>query len=189
MGVQDNVISYWCKGTRKPNYIQIIQISQFFNVSTDYLLGITGTPTSNKDEQYICDYTGLNLSTIQFLNETLNIADDEFLTLYTRLNISKYQYKFFLKVIEKSLMSKKAIHSFAEYYKSLFRCLTADDKEELCFYEENRDTALYKITKSLSTIIENYGTELFKSEFLELEKELAIDGYETIEEARKEGLI
>ena len=188
LGVQDNVVSYWCKGTRKPNYTQIIQMSNIFNVSSDYLLGITETQTRDKDLQYICDYTGLNEETVKFLNETLNIADDEFLTLYTRLNISKHQYRFFLKVIERALMSKKTIHSFAQYYNDLFKCLMADDKEELYFYNENRDAALYKIMKSFSHIIENYGTELFEAEFLELEKDIAIDGYKTIEEAHEEGL-
>lgn len=41
IGVLPNVISYFCKGTRTPNTEQIIKIADFFDVTTDYLLGLT----------------------------------------------------------------------------------------------------------------------------------------------------
>ena len=72
LGVKDNVISYWCNGTRKPNFEQIIRMSQFFNVSTDYLLGVTSAPTNDKDVQFICDYTGLTERTVKILNNMKN---------------------------------------------------------------------------------------------------------------------
>lgn len=70
IGVMDNVVSYWCKGSRTPNTEQIIKISRVLNVSTDYLLGVSDVVTSNKDLQYICDYTGLSLQSIALLRQT-----------------------------------------------------------------------------------------------------------------------
>lgn len=69
LGVKDNVISYWCNGTRKPNFEQIIRMSQFFDVSTDYLLGVTNALTNDKDLQFVCDYTGLSEDAIKLLNK------------------------------------------------------------------------------------------------------------------------
>ena len=49
LNVQENIVSYWCKGNRTPNASQIIQIANYLNVSTNYLLGITKTATTDQD--------------------------------------------------------------------------------------------------------------------------------------------
>lgn len=68
IGVNDNVISYWCSGSRTPNTQQIIQICNVLGVSADYLLGLSDVATNDKDLQYICDYTGLDEKTVKILN-------------------------------------------------------------------------------------------------------------------------
>ena len=70
LNVQENIVSYWCKGNRTPNASQIIQIANYLNVSTDYLLGITRTATTDKDMRFICDYTGLDEKTVKILNSS-----------------------------------------------------------------------------------------------------------------------
>lgn len=79
IGVKDNVVSYWCKGSRTPNTEQIIKISKFLNVSSDYLFGFTNSYTplvsdDNKALRISCDYTGLTEETIKFFatNKLLN---------------------------------------------------------------------------------------------------------------------
>ena len=66
--VTDNTISYFVKGKRTPNTEQIIKIAKFFDVSSDYLLGLTNAETSDKGVQFICDYTYLNNSSINVLH-------------------------------------------------------------------------------------------------------------------------
>lgn len=78
IGVNDNVISYWCSGSRTPNTQQIIQICNVLGVSADYLLGLTDVATTDKDLQYICDYTGLDEKAIQKLRLYTQGADDFF---------------------------------------------------------------------------------------------------------------
>lgn len=60
LGVKPNVISYFCKGTRTPNTEQLCIIADFFNVSTDYLLGRSNAQTTDELEREICDYLGLS---------------------------------------------------------------------------------------------------------------------------------
>lgn len=60
LGVPDNTISYFCSGKRVPNAEQIIEISKFLDVSSDYLLGLTENATTDTDLKAVCDYTGLN---------------------------------------------------------------------------------------------------------------------------------
>lgn len=78
IGVNDNVISYWCSGSRTPNTQQIIQICNVLGVSADYLLGLSDVATNDKDLQYICDYTGLDVKAIQKLRVYTQGADDFF---------------------------------------------------------------------------------------------------------------
>ena len=48
--VKPNVISYFCSGERTPNTEQIIMISEFLDVPTDFLLG--RTKSYNNDEKF-----------------------------------------------------------------------------------------------------------------------------------------
>lgn len=73
LSVKDNVVSYWCNGSRTPNTHQIIQIANFLNVSADYLLGLTDTPTELKTDggkalRICCDYTGLDEKNVDILH-------------------------------------------------------------------------------------------------------------------------
>ena len=81
LGIQDNTVSYWCKGERTPNTEQIINISELLNVSADYLLGLSSVPTTDKDIQFVCDYTGLSKKAIRALHDGIGNAspvdDDE----------------------------------------------------------------------------------------------------------------
>lgn len=61
LSISDNIVSYFVKGTRVPNTEQIIKIANFFNVSSDYLLGLTDAKTTkDTDLRAIVDYTGLS---------------------------------------------------------------------------------------------------------------------------------
>lgn len=68
LGIQDNTISYFVSGRRTPNTEQIAKIADFFNVSADYLLGRTTAKTTDKDVQFICEYTGLNETALEVLH-------------------------------------------------------------------------------------------------------------------------
>lgn len=77
LGIQDNTVSYWCKGERTPNTEQIINISELLNVSADYLLGLSEVKTTDKDIQFVCDYTGLSDKAVKMLNRCASAVDDD----------------------------------------------------------------------------------------------------------------
>ena len=78
-------------GERTPTTDDIISLAKYFNVSTDYLLGITDNSTTNTDLQAVCNYTGLHenvieiikdlkaLGKISVLNDIINSPDFPFL--------------------------------------------------------------------------------------------------------------
>lgn len=69
IGVTRQAISQYCDGSTIPNADKLLKLSQYFNVSADYLLGETDAKTNDKDIQAICDYTGLNEKVITALAE------------------------------------------------------------------------------------------------------------------------
>lgn len=69
LSISDNIVSYFVKGTRVPNTEQIIKIANFFNVSSDYLLGLSDAKTTDTDLKMIVDYTGLSEEAVICLHE------------------------------------------------------------------------------------------------------------------------
>lgn len=68
LGVKDNVISYFCSGARTPNVEQLNLLSDYFNVSLDYLVGRSDIKTPNADIRAVCEYTGLTQEVVENLH-------------------------------------------------------------------------------------------------------------------------
>lgn len=91
IGVTRQSISQYCDGSTVPNADKLLKLAQYFNVSADYLLGLTEAKTNNKDVQFICDYTGLNESVIasladrelpNYIAQMLNLLSQSFESEY-----------------------------------------------------------------------------------------------------------
>lgn len=74
LGVKDNVISYFCSGARTPNIQQIIKISEYLNVSTDYLLGKNVPMSTQSSIIDMVALTGLSEKSILQLAAWKNIG-------------------------------------------------------------------------------------------------------------------
>lgn len=63
-----STITKYYNGQRQLSVDSIIKFSKYFNVSSDYLLGLTDSATTDADIKSICEYTGLNENTVDALN-------------------------------------------------------------------------------------------------------------------------
>ena len=69
-GVSKATISDIINGVSKGyDYRHFVKIASYFNVSTDYLFGLTDNTTTDKDLRFVCDYTGLNEEAVESLRE------------------------------------------------------------------------------------------------------------------------
>ncbi len=65
IGCDVSTITKHYNNDRKITIDYVIKYAEYFKVSTDYLLGLSDVPTTDKDLQFICDYTGLNEKAIE----------------------------------------------------------------------------------------------------------------------------
>lgn len=68
LDVSRSSISFYEKEERVPDIEFLYKASKFFNVSADYLLGLSNAKTNDKSLQAICDYTKLNIEAVKKLH-------------------------------------------------------------------------------------------------------------------------
>ena len=67
LGVSAQAINQYRLGMARPSLENLCKIAKFYGVSTDYLLGLTDTPSTKEDIQAACKTTGLSTSVIEWL--------------------------------------------------------------------------------------------------------------------------
>lgn len=161
IGVKDNVVSYWCNGSRIPNTEQIVKIAKALSVSTDYLLGISNVATNDKDLQFVCDYTGLDEETVEELHKRSQRASS--IHLFSSYNTSN-------------------LCNFINVYINVF-----EDYIDLISDNTQRQNDFIESHKELvNTTLEKYNI-FIKRNNLEIENDYknCIDEFENIEEYKQ----
>jgi len=73
-------------GSRIPKIDVVVAFAKYFEVSTDYLFGLTETPTQDTDIRMISDYTGLSEKVIERLHELYADSQDSESDFWVRDN-------------------------------------------------------------------------------------------------------
>lgn len=68
LNISRGSISFYENGERLPDIEKIYNMATFFNVSSDYLLGLADEPSSNPKINDIKAYTGLTENSVEFLH-------------------------------------------------------------------------------------------------------------------------
>jgi transcriptional regulator with XRE-family HTH domain len=71
IGVTKSTIGLYENGDNVPDAKTLYKIAKFFNVSGDYLLGLTDVKTNNYEVKKICNYVGLSDITVEHLHDLL----------------------------------------------------------------------------------------------------------------------
>lgn len=67
-GTQRQTVSGWMNGQNRPDILSLVKIAEHFNVSTDYLLGLTDYKTTDKATVEMCKALGLSEDAIKILS-------------------------------------------------------------------------------------------------------------------------
>ena len=76
VGITRQAVSQYCDGSTQPNAETIFKIARHFNVSADYLLGLSDVPSVDTDLKAVCDYTGLSQEAVELIKENSDIDAD-----------------------------------------------------------------------------------------------------------------
>lgn len=79
LGVARQSVAQWKDGKTMPDIYYLEKISEYFDVSTDFLLGRTPNPTTDTNVRAICEYTGLrekSLITFAMIANNCERTDD-----------------------------------------------------------------------------------------------------------------
>lgn len=122
-------VSLYLTGQALPAIDKLLIICEYFNVSSDYLLGITENPTRDTNKQFITDYTKLSAESIEQLHE-LNIQNSNIINYL----LSNDMLTSVMDLLQKSKLSSQSsewllselysilitIPNFKEQYYNLF---------------------------------------------------------------------
>ena len=119
IGLSRASIEYYEKDKRHPDTDTIIKIAQYFHVTTDYLLGLSITPTKNKKLSDVCDFLNLPDKTVMKLKDgsseiLAQVLDSlEFWNIIKQLSFA-LRYKAYLKtdgnLVAMAVLDKIGIH-------------------------------------------------------------------------------
>lgn len=176
-GVQQSAISDYLNRGKAPTCQSAILLAKYFNISTDYLLGLSRVKTPAADVQAVISYTGLseeNANTLCSLKQqsTLPFMDSDF-----EINASAPYIDCLNDILEALWSSKEQIISnymIVRYYSE-----NAKPHDPNC-YDEEREQELLKhgqTTIPVRSMIEYKSTKIAKAieQFL-LDKYLAEEG-------------
>lgn len=76
LGVSRGSISFYENGERTADIDFVYKAAQFFNVSADYLLGLSPNPTTDPEIKAICNYTGLSDEAVKKLNTMHELSEE-----------------------------------------------------------------------------------------------------------------
>lgn len=65
-------INQYKQGTAVPQVEKLIKIAEYFNVSTDYLLGLSNVKSTDTELKGVCEYTGLSEKAVNVLKRFKN---------------------------------------------------------------------------------------------------------------------
>ena len=177
-------LEYYEKGKRKPDIEVLAKVAKYYGVSTDYLLGLSVAPTTDKDIQFVCDYTGLSENAVNMLvklNLEWDVSDcdtihaqhlvNAFVNGFIEDGILSYLSLYSNRILL-NLTKQKAYYTLTiDYYKEQGTLDVQEVKKQIDEFEYNTDMYLFKLQKNIINFFDNFTFEI-QTEVKKLEKEL-----------------
>jgi len=147
-GCDVSTITKHYNGDNPVDLEMLYNYAKYFNVSTDYLLGLTDVSTTNNDLKFVCEYTGLSENSIDFLSNaraTDSMDKNLFVFLETLFQYIDADYKLIVKLEDlKKQYELMLIRKIAIVEMQLAKEDGRDERYVLFTHESNgRESCLY----------------------------------------------
>lgn len=188
IGVSRQALGKWANGETVPDILDLKKLAIYFDISADYLLGLTNNATTDANIQAVCDYTGLNEDAVRELNftfdsvsqpEALDSKESEYVTELLKTLSWLISERHIYEIIYRFLLIKKYSQQYMSFEESLCNSglYSIDDKisEQT---ELNNISKLQEIEKNID--FERYNLSRFIEKLLncfdQREYEIKLDG-------------
>ena len=119
IGVRRQTISLYMNGSSKPDIIHLTKIAKYFNVSSDWLLGLHEHLTTDIEIRDICEMTGLSEIVVNNLIKLKNTSTGAIETEDKQLPddvVSAHNQMWFINILLSEMRYFKPLAMYAEYY-------------------------------------------------------------------------
>ncbi len=149
-------------GRRSPDYDNLVLLAGKYNVTTDYLLGITNAETTDKDLRYVCDYTGLSMVAVEQLHIISSFAstneDDKKLIACMKEHSKRFMY--YMSEFATDRNFHEITMNITAYLELVHNSETLKEDINAPFklIEENKiqqEFALFRISRNIQKVVEN----------------------------------
>lgn len=143
IGVSSGSLSEWCSDQVTATIDNLVQVARFFDVSADYLLGLTDVRSQNTNIKSINQATGLDETAIKCLMTTKTFSK-------STVSDSKFTGEDALAFYSHLISDVRVLETVA----FAIDRLASDSDEAISFYQ-------YKIQKTLDSFVKEW-SELYK---------------------------
>ena len=147
------VLSDWQNGNKTPRGDSIIKLAQYFEVSADYLLGLTNAKTPDANFRMVADYTGLTEKAVEKIlrlkvasgdTRYLDTASDMIESNLFNALVVNLEY-FFRRVTElenqlnkiTDIVTRAKQETGRERYKEVYNCICLKSYNDSCRLSED----------------------------------------------------
>jgi transcriptional regulator with XRE-family HTH domain len=137
VGLTQPTVTNYTNGTRVPKLDHLAMLAQFLNVSTDWLLGLSGTPTTDESMKTACKVTGLSEEGIETLRTITFGQGSKARREILELLLSSANYNDFIKVaflsdtLDKFVAHEKLCRVEADARMALADAIARDESKPL----------------------------------------------------------
>lgn len=153
-GVKSQSVSLWVNGETRPDILSLVKIAEHFNVSTDYLLGLTDYKTTDKATVEMCKALGLSEDAVGLL-----LGDVE--TSYGKC-VARNHRKYLGEELEKNDL-KRSFDVLACDIACTFNRLIDEYVKEYTYMHEHLDERFYP--KPLLSLLQDFYARLDSKNF------------------------
>lgn len=154
-----SLITKHYNGDRNITLDYAVKYAKHFNISLDYLVGITDTPTLDKDIRFICDYTGLSDKAVENLHKELKKDGVAVFDCYFYRSANS-TINFFLENYLSSLFGE--VYAYKEWVDFSIKSQKSDNKtaiEETEILIDHADVYRYRAVKVFENALDKYVPE------------------------------
>ena len=107
MEIKEQTFRKYVNGISDCSISNLTKIARYYNVSTDYLLGLSKEKTTDKDLNAVCEYTGLTEKAVQTLVKLKEMSDSRAYIDLLSCIISNINFDYLLGLLEGYIVPKK----------------------------------------------------------------------------------